>query len=101
MRSLNIWAGAVFSGAVLLMAATASAKGPAGGGLTTRTPGVPQGQGASQGQGVQGGTWTSPPGWSQGDRKGWDGATTPPGFDNGNRAGWSTGTLPPGIQKKQ
>jgi transcription elongation factor len=96
MRSLKILT-LVASGVTLLSAAVASAKGPAGSGTATHTPGVPQGVS----QGDRAGAWTNPPGWNQGEKKSWNGASVPPGFDNGDRTGWGTSTLPPGIQKKQ
>ena len=97
MTSLKTLAGIAFS--VLLFAPGAvNAKGPGRGSSPAHTPGGPQGQG------VHGPSWTSPPGWSQGDKSGWSsGATVPPGFDNGGKTGWgtTTTTLPPGIQKRQ
>jgi hypothetical protein len=40
-----------------------------------------------------------PPGWSQGEKTGWQGGDVPPGFDNGNKNGWNGGTLPPGFSQ--
>jgi plastocyanin len=38
-----------------------------------------------------------PPGFSRGEKKGWNGADAPPGWDNGNKAGWQGGDTPPGF----
>jgi hypothetical protein len=93
----------VLAGMVIFSVAVAEAKGPKG-------PKGNQGKrssfstGSSQGQGIQGGGWTTPPGWTQGKKKGWDGPTetpVPPGFENGNnKRGWQTESLPPDLQKR-
>ena len=92
------------AGMVFFSAAAAEAKGPKG---SNQGKGPSFSTGTSQGQGIQGGDWTTPPGWTQGQKKGWEGQTVPPvppvppGFENGNKQGWQTESLPPGLQKKQ
>ena len=92
---------AIMAGMVFFSAAAAEAKGPKG----NQGKGPSFSTGASKGQGIQGGGWTTPPGWTQGKKKGWEGQTetpVPPGFENGNKRGWQTESLPPpGLQKKQ
>ena len=91
----------IMAGMVFFSTAVAEAKGPKGN--QGKKPSFSTG--TSQGQGIQGGGWTTPPGWTQGQKKGWEGQTetpVPPGFENGNnKRGWQTGYLPPGLQKKQ
>ena len=42
------------------------------------------------------GKWNgSPPGWSKGERKGWEG-NQPPGWSKGKRKGWDGYQVPPG-----
>jgi hypothetical protein len=40
-----------------------------------------------------------PPGFSQGNRTGWNGGSTPPGWSHGTKKGWGTGTMPPGLSR--
>ena len=90
----------VLAGMVFFSTAAAEAKGPKGPkGNQGKKPSFSTG--ASKGQGLQGGGWTEPPGWTQGKKKGWDDPEVPPGFDNSNKQGWQTESLPPGLQKKQ
>lgn len=41
-----------------------------------------------------------PPGFSKGNKKGWNGGYTPPGWSQGNKNGWNGGDTPPGLSKK-
>ncbi|MFH1031412.1 MAG: hypothetical protein V1767_02445 [Chloroflexota bacterium] len=41
-----------------------------------------------------------PPGFSKGNKKGWNGGYTPPGWSQGNKNGWNGGYTPPGLSKK-
>jgi hypothetical protein len=39
-----------------------------------------------------------PPGFTHGQKHGWNGGTTPPGWTgHGKKTGWGTGTMPPGL----
>lgn len=46
-----------------------------------------------------GGGWhgSSPPGFSQGHKTGWNGASVPPGWSKGRKKGWKGYTVPPGL----
>jgi hypothetical protein len=65
-----------------LVAATqaALARGPGGFG-----GGPPQWQGSS------------PPGFSKGNKTGWNGGSVPPGWSKGKKKGWNGQTVPPGL----
>ena len=91
----------VMAGMVFFSAAAAEAKGPKGpkGPKGNQGKGPSFSTGTSQGQGIQGGGWKTPPGWTQGKKKGWDDGK-PPGFDKSNKQGWQMKPLPPGLQKK-
>ncbi len=41
----------------------------------------------------------TPPGWSKGEKKGWDGEETPPGWSKGGKKGWDGEDAPPGFSK--
>jgi hypothetical protein len=41
----------------------------------------------------------NPPGWSQGEKKGWDGGDTPPGWSHGGKNGWGGNDSPPNSGK--
>jgi hypothetical protein len=43
----------------------------------------------------------SPPGFSEGNKTGWDNGNEPPGWDNGQRQGFNNEDDPPGLQKNQ
>ena len=73
----------VLAGMVFFSVAAAEAKGPKGP-KGNQGKGPSFSTGTSQGQGIQGGGWTTPPGWMQGKKK-----------------GWQMKALPPGLQKKQ
>ena len=92
---------AIMAGMVIFAVAVSEAKGPKGPkGNQGKKPSFSTG--ASKGQGIQGGGWTTPPGWKQGKRKGWDtSGEFPPGFDNVIKQRWHTKSMPPGLQKKQ
>ncbi len=88
-------AGVVIASATLICSSAAMAKGPSG---TSRGLGSTTAPTTGQAKGLQS---TTPPGWTQGDRKGWNGGTTPPGWTSqGTRSGWDGLTSPPGIQKR-
>ncbi len=92
----------IMAGMVFFSAAAAEAKGPKGPkGNQGKKPSFSTG--TSKGQGIQGGGWTTPPGWTQGKgkKKGWGGQALPPGFKKGNKKGWQKESLPPGLQKKK
>ena len=40
-----------------------------------------------------------PPGFTHGNRTGWNGSNTPPGWSRGSKKGWGTGTMPPGLSR--
>jgi hypothetical protein len=42
-----------------------------------------------------------PPGWSHGNKNGWDGGDTPPGWSKGNKTGWDGKGYPPGLGKEK
>ncbi len=42
-----------------------------------------------------------PPGWSHGNKMGWQGGETPPGWSKGEKTGWGGKEAPPGLMKKQ
>jgi len=91
-------AAAVIAAAVLVIGASAQAKGPQGVGSGA----MPSHSASPSSQGIGSNTWSQPPGWDNAkDTKGWDRAGTPPGWDNnttGQMNGWDNNTLPPGIQ---
>lgn len=59
--------------------------------LLAITAGVTTSQAAGKGK------WTgSPPGWTKGERTGWDGRHQPPGWSKGRRTGWEGQRTPPG-----
>jgi hypothetical protein len=41
----------------------------------------------------------TPPGWSHGNKNGWNGGDNPPGWSNGEKEGWGEGDTPPGWSK--
>jgi len=43
----------------------------------------------------------TPPGFSQGQKKGWEGENTPPGWSEGKKKGWDDESTPPGLSKKE
>lgn len=38
-----------------------------------------------------------PPGFTHGNKHGWNGGSTPPGWSHGKRKGWNGGATPPGF----
>ena len=94
-------AGAVIAAAVLVIGASAQAKGPQGVGAGASS--ANSASSSSQGNGSN--TWSQPPGWTKADdSKGWDSATgQPPGWDNntvGQEHGWGDdATTTPGLAK--
>jgi len=59
--------------------------------LLAMTAGVAVSQAAGKGK------WAgSPPGWSKGERTGWDDRRRPPGWTKGKRKGWDGYRVPPG-----
>ena len=42
----------------------------------------------------------NPPGFSEGNKTGWDNGNEPPGWDKGEKQGWNNEDSPPGLQKK-
>src|SRR6266508_573630 len=90
MRKLLITAAVAISVAA---STNAFAAGRGGGGVG--------GAGVAGSNGIGGNTWTTPPGFGQGNKNGWQGGSVPPGWDNGNRQGWGGQSLPPGLQRRQ
>ena len=94
--------GAIASGALLLAASAAQAKGPQGVGQgvsSSPTSSLP----SSSSHGLGSGASTQPPGWDNAqDTKGWQGSGgMPPGFDSPGKAnGWGGDPLPPGLEKR-
>jgi hypothetical protein len=40
---------------------------------------------------------SSPPGFSQGSKAGWNGGSVPPGWTKGKKTGWRGHNVPPGL----
>lgn len=43
----------------------------------------------------------TPPGFSKGKKKGWDGKNTPPGWEHGKKKGWNGQSVLPGLTKHE
>ena len=83
MRLLCVLA---FSLPILAIAAThVSARGGPGGGPPGHAGGPPTWQGSS------------PPGFSQGGKTGWNDGSVPPGWSKGKKKGWRGRNVPPGL----
>lgn len=86
-------------GIALAASPSAFARGPGGGpGFGAGGPGV-----GAHGPGF--GPSGLPPGFSEGNKTGWNGGSTPPGWDKGKKKGWdctlgTTGCVPPGLQHR-
>jgi len=47
--------------------------------------------------------WTTPPGFGEGNKLGWDGekGVEPPGWDHGMKQGWEGHSAPPGLSRRK
>lgn len=65
---------------------------------------VPTGADAKQprgGKGAGSSKWATPPGWTSGEKTGWNGGSTPPGWSRGRKAGWGGEQMPPGLFQRR